>query len=144
MIIKDNEENARWRFIYNRRIDAEEMMFEVTNKNVDIMDILEDAYVMTTVETTGQTIGLFQTKLVRRVIFNYNDDDSNNGKFHKGEEGNVVVIEKTNIIEIIIPSVDVTTGKENTVADRSDILNDVNPRVGNVMSLDETTPSAED
>ncbi|GAA0186838.1 hypothetical protein LIER_34126 [Lithospermum erythrorhizon] len=140
MIIKDDESNARWRFIYSRRIDAEEMMFEVTNKNIDIMDILEDACVMTTIET----IGPFQTKLVRRVISNRNDDDSNNGKFHKREEDNIVVIEKTNIVEIGIPSVDVTTGKEKTVADHCDIMNDVNPRVGNIMSLDETTPSAEE
>ncbi|GAA0167196.1 hypothetical protein LIER_22183 [Lithospermum erythrorhizon] len=140
MIINDDEANARCRFIHNRRIDAEEMMFEVTNKNIDIMGILEDACVMTTVEI----IGLFQTKLVRRVISNRNDDDSNNGKFHKGEEDNIVVIEKTDIVEIVIPSVDVTTGKEKTVTNHSDILNDVNLGVGNIKSLDETTPSAEE
>ncbi|GAA0153164.1 hypothetical protein LIER_37627 [Lithospermum erythrorhizon] len=140
MIINDDEANVRYRFIYNRRIDAEEMMFEVTNKNVDIMGILEDACVMTTVEI----INLFQTKLVRRVISYRNDDDWNNGKFQKGEEGNIVVIENIDIVEIIIPSVDVTSRKEKTIADHSNILNDVNPRVFNIMSLDETTPSAEE
>ncbi|GAA0169493.1 hypothetical protein LIER_23967 [Lithospermum erythrorhizon] len=75
---------------------------------------------------------------------NRNDDDSNNDKFHKEEEGNIVVIEKTDIVEIVIPGVDITTGKEKTVADHSDILNDVNPRVGNSMSLDDTTPSVEE
>ncbi|GAA0141449.1 hypothetical protein LIER_35398 [Lithospermum erythrorhizon] len=100
MIIKDDEENARWRFIYNRRIDVEEMMSDVTNKNVD-MDILEGS---------------------------------------QGEEGSMVVIEKTDTIEIVIPSVSVTTGKEETV----DILDDVNPRVDNIISLYETTPSTEE
>ncbi|GAA0172333.1 hypothetical protein LIER_26180 [Lithospermum erythrorhizon] len=78
----------RWRFMYNRRIDAEEMMSEVTNKNID-MDILEGTCVMKTIEI----VGLYRTKPVKRVIYNLNDDDSNNGKVHKGEKGNMVVNE---------------------------------------------------
>ncbi|GAA0169385.1 hypothetical protein LIER_23887 [Lithospermum erythrorhizon] len=94
------------------------------------MDILEGACVMTIVET----VGLYRTKLVKRVIYNLNDDDSNNGKVHNGEKGNMVVNEITDTAKIIIPSVGVTTGKEKTIADHSDILNYVDPSVDNIAN----------
>ncbi|GAA0143178.1 hypothetical protein LIER_03922 [Lithospermum erythrorhizon] len=96
--------------IGNLKID--ENRTKVVNKRIHKNIILvptEGACVMTIVET----VGLYRTKLVKRVIYNLNDNDSNNGMFHKGEKGNMVVNEKTDTPEIVIPSVGVTTDDNN-------------------------------
>ncbi|GAA0147627.1 hypothetical protein LIER_07282 [Lithospermum erythrorhizon] len=52
--LNTKEEQARWRFVANRRIVVEKMLSKVTQKNPNIMSILEEAGVMPTVEVAGQ------------------------------------------------------------------------------------------
>ncbi|GAA0182951.1 hypothetical protein LIER_30460 [Lithospermum erythrorhizon] len=68
--LNSEEEEARCRFVANRRISAEWMLFEATKKNPNIMNILEGAGVMPTVAIVGP----YYLKQVREFICNMTED----------------------------------------------------------------------
>ncbi|GAA0145918.1 hypothetical protein LIER_05992 [Lithospermum erythrorhizon] len=79
--LNSEEEEAKWRFVASRRIDAEKMLSENTKKNTDIMSILEDASIMPTVKTVGP----YYPTLVREFICNMIEeiDDPKSPNFQK-------------------------------------------------------------
>ncbi|GAA0157383.1 hypothetical protein LIER_14661 [Lithospermum erythrorhizon] len=70
MALNSKEEQAKWRFVANRRVAAEKMLSEVTKKNANIIGILEGAGVMPTVEAVGP----YYPQLVRDFVCNMTED----------------------------------------------------------------------
>ncbi|GAA0138776.1 hypothetical protein LIER_34976 [Lithospermum erythrorhizon] len=60
------EEQAKWRLVVNRRVAAKKMLSELTKKNANIINILEGARVMPTVEVVGP----YYPKLVKEFVCN--------------------------------------------------------------------------
>ncbi|GAA0141274.1 hypothetical protein LIER_02454 [Lithospermum erythrorhizon] len=71
--LNSKEEQAKWRFVANRRVTAKKMFYEVTNKNANIICILEGADFMPTVEA----IGPYYPQLVRDFVCNMAEDIDN-------------------------------------------------------------------
>ncbi|GAA0185756.1 hypothetical protein LIER_33044 [Lithospermum erythrorhizon] len=68
--LNSEEEQAKWRFVVNRRVAAEKMLSEVTKKNPNIVGILKGAGVMPTVQAVGSSY----PKLVKEFVCNMNED----------------------------------------------------------------------
>ncbi|GAA0152241.1 hypothetical protein LIER_10769 [Lithospermum erythrorhizon] len=68
--LNSKEEQAKWKFVVNRCIVAEKLLTKVTQKNPNIMSILEKVGVMPTVEAAGP----YYPKLVREFICNMTED----------------------------------------------------------------------
>ncbi|GAA0155176.1 hypothetical protein LIER_12961 [Lithospermum erythrorhizon] len=79
--LNSKDEEARWKFIYNRRLAPERVLSDVTKRNMVIMNIIKEAGILSVVENVGP----YWPKLVREFICNLprdvNDPKSNN--YHK-------------------------------------------------------------
>ncbi|GAA0159738.1 hypothetical protein LIER_16446 [Lithospermum erythrorhizon] len=97
------EEEAKWKFVASRRIADERILFDVTKKNVDIMGILEDVSVMSTVET----IGPYDPYIVKEFICNMTDDvdDPESDNFQRGTLRNSTIDFSPDIINAYFGSV---------------------------------------
>ncbi|GAA0163473.1 hypothetical protein LIER_43647 [Lithospermum erythrorhizon] len=86
--LNSKDEEARWKFIYNRRLAPERVLSDVTKRNKTIMKIINEAGM----ESVVNNVGPHWPKLVREFICNLprDVDDPESDNYHKVTLRNLV------------------------------------------------------
>ncbi|GAA0171687.1 hypothetical protein LIER_41202 [Lithospermum erythrorhizon] len=86
--LNSKDEEARWKFIYNRRLAPERVLLDVTKRNKTIMKIINE----TGMESVVNNVGPHWPKLVREFICNLprDVDDAESDNYHKVTLRNLV------------------------------------------------------
>ncbi|GAA0148036.1 hypothetical protein LIER_07586 [Lithospermum erythrorhizon] len=79
--LNSKAEEAKWRFVYNRRLSLETVMSDVTKRNMVIMNILKEIEIL----SVFNNVGPYWPKLVREFICNLTRDvdDPESDNYHK-------------------------------------------------------------
>ncbi|GAA0167688.1 hypothetical protein LIER_22563 [Lithospermum erythrorhizon] len=79
--LNSKDEEAKWKFIYNRRLAPERVFSDVTKRNMVIMNIIKEAGILSVVENVGP----YWPKLVHEFICNLprDVDDPESNNYHK-------------------------------------------------------------
>ncbi|GAA0163826.1 hypothetical protein LIER_39667 [Lithospermum erythrorhizon] len=76
--LNSKDEEAKWKFIYNRKLAPERVLSDVTKRNMVIMNIIKEVGILSVVDNVGP----YWPKLVREFICNLprdvDDSESNN------------------------------------------------------------------